>query len=225
MVDTISATERDERAGTFHYGIAREQGGFRIMLRTPTSEWESAMMGGLHPTMSEAAGKLARTLAVSRYPVEIHTADVQAAYEAAVTEQARRKAASEAAYKADQERYQLEAERRAALEAEYATAKFHKATVKLAMRKDLDPQTVNGWAIGGLIVHKRPEGGQRPYRVSHIVSGMALGLDYATQREARMAAWRLSRVADWSQDGKAITRDKGLGAKVAALRMDALAEF
>jgi hypothetical protein len=220
---TVSAVERIGN-DVYEYGIASEAAGYRIMLRTPTSAWESACMGR-HSTMKEAETRLGKGLAVSRFSVEITSDGVRAAYDAAIAEQARRAEALRREAEARDEQDRLEAERRAAIDAAFAGAKFRKTTFQCAMRDAKLDGTTTGSAIGGLIVHTVAESHRRTYRVSHLASGLSLGLDFAMLCQAKMAAFRLSQAADWTRDAKAIKADKALARLVAALRVDPYGDF
>jgi hypothetical protein len=217
--------------GVYHYGIQREPGGNRVMMRISrpdgsTSEWESAMMGGLQ-SEGEAKKKLAQKMATAHRQgssVEHYDPDVKGHFDAALTEHRRREAADTKARAETDARHQRESERRAQLDLDAGAAKFRK--VKFSMHViDGEPEDVEGWGIGGLVVHRVGEGRYAKYRVSHVGTGKTLGLEYDSQGQARMAAFRMSRETDWTRPAREIVQDKTLAGKIAALRIDPRGEF
>jgi hypothetical protein len=218
--------------GTYHFGVQKEPGGHRIMMRIAhkdggASEWESAMIGGLHGSADEAMKRLAGKMAQAHLQgsqVEHHHEEVKRHFEAALQEHSRRQEADRKAKESEAARQQQEAERRAQIDLEFMAAKFKKTRFTMHIT-DGEPQEVEGWGIGGLVVHKVGEGKYAKCTVSHIASGKSLGLQYVTQGEARLAAHRLSKEADWTKPAEEVVKDRSLAGKIGALRISPEGKF
>ena len=122
-------------------------------------------------------------------------------------------------------------EHRAGVEQDFQGVKFTRGTVKLDSKTGEGP-TITGPSIGGLIVHKTSYGNDRfgnTYDVSHAASGLkALG-GFSTQREAKIAAWRLSRLADFTRSAEELnqefSRNPQISKAARSLSENAYAEF
>ncbi|MBC8374103.1 MAG: hypothetical protein H8E53_10945, partial [Planctomycetes bacterium] len=70
-------------------------------------------------------------------------------------------------------------------------------------------EELKGPAIGGLIVVKAPPGraSVKGYSVTHQRSGLRITPFYATQQQAKVAAYRLSQVFKWDRDVAALKKD------------------
>ncbi len=104
--------------------------------------------------------------------------------------------------------YESERIRKQAIEAEFDASKpkFKKSTVRLAIDTktypDADPN-VPAYVYQGLAIHQSYNRSSRGsgYHVSHVQSGLSLGECCLSLKEARLVAWRLARLTDWTLDG------------------------
>jgi hypothetical protein len=156
--------------------------------------WESAMLGGAHPGRKAALLKLAWSL---KPGAEILAGELADAVAAVALERERRAQADQAARAADDQRRQAEHERREALRASLAGAKFRKATVALHMREGIEPEATEAWVHQGLAVHRRQGCGSDWY-LTQVSSGLGLGVKFTTLGDARLAAARLATLVDWA---------------------------
>jgi hypothetical protein len=134
------------------------------------------------------------------------------------------KVAGESARKLQQETeqaaYVRSSEHRQRIEEEYKGSKFKKETIQ-APASGGKTIEISGQAINGLIVHKLPGG---KYAITHAKSGSSLGLSYSNQALAKIAAHRLSKVADWTQPKENLDLPT-LVKKVSAIHTDPYSEF
>ena len=118
-------------------------------------------------------------------------------------------------------------ERQQKINEELETAKFTTAEIPL---KDINGNvfaSAKGSSIGGLMVHK--EHGKNTYNVTHMASGGKVLGGIITQRGAKIAAMRISKLTDFTQSrdvlNKVILNDRSLTDKVRAIRQDVYADF
>lgn len=175
--------------------------------------WESAMMGA-HTQRTGAAKALAHRL---RGDFTAHDPEVFAEVEKIIAERVAASRAADEARVAAEAEYKRQSEEHARLSAAVKAAKFK--SWKMTAPTGGDPIQLSGQAYRGLLVHVDSGvnyRGKLKYIVSHIASGKRLGA-WEWRDGAKMAAYRLAELADWTVSEDDLDRAT-LWPKVVALR-------
>ena len=147
--------------------------------------------------------------------------------------QKQREADVAAKREAEQTAYATRQERVTEIDAGVKTAKFKKAPVKIPLRKEGETAataTANAWTYKGLAIHRRIVGeGVDPkgkYVITHQASGLSIMQEIPTLQEAKVMAYRMSELADFTAGAKELTKQsKAMAPALSAIRRDAYAEL
>lgn len=209
-----------KKTGKFHAEVRYSHG-------HGPQEWESAYEG-VHPTYDAAAQAFGRRHGDKpdmqlHDPVAIHGAH-QADEERARHEEAQEQERSRVA--AEQE---AAAERRTAIDAAVRGIKWKQATITVplagAKGQPDTTQDVKGPSYGGLIIQKVDKAA---YGVTHMASGKFVARDFPSQQAAKVAAYRLAALTDWTKDEKTVLGSvdgKKMSAAINQLRRDEYADL
>jgi hypothetical protein len=195
----------------YEFRVGRNEfNNYRIEVRTAgTNEpWESAYeaTGGAPEALIDRMGeRIARQEGFGRgvQPEDILSPRLRAAVETEQARMAERSAAEAERRAAEAASYQRQQEYRANLQEQFKGVKFKQAKVDVPMFKEGEPTgpaTIKGPSIGGLIVHKvSAPGTPAEYQISHVASGKRVMGEFSTQEQARVAAWRLGQMIDFTK--------------------------
>lgn len=214
MADEIIA--RDKIAGTvyeYRIGPSGSEGkefAHQIQLRSAGSDrWDTALMGNF------GSREAALNTFISRYSNRDGFATLEAVHptikknlaarvqsEAATARQAEK--GKESREEAEQERKK----RRVDIDKGFAQASFKKASAPRTGPSGVALTPAVGPSFGGLIVHENGlTGRNKGYNITHAQSGLAIGGDFATQTQAKIAVWRVTQMINFDQSAEGVQAD------------------
>lgn len=216
----------EERKRGYEYRVGRvvEPGyydkTYRVEIRVvrpdgSTSEWESALFGNVG-SQEAALNRFAdRYRANAGLKLEVLDPTLKEKFaerergEKEKSVEAERKLADEVAKNA------ADAERLVRLRAAFKQAKFRVQEVGIQGESGvIGTQRVP--TIGGLAVTSFGEGKWKRWSLTHVGTGLAIGNEFTSQEQAKIAAFRLAELVDWTKDGIADAlvdkKIKGVGA-------------
>ena len=202
-----------------------------VTCETPTPQrgkppWFTWPLPGIgYDTGARVREGLGRLLANDGHPVEFFIADrddpLLVAHTARREEMAREHTEIEAAREAEEHARTEDQRRRDTIDEAFEAAVFKTITINVSLKPGRDgeavaPVVVRGPSIVGLVVHRTlvPSGESRAlaprgdrFQITHAATGRNLSLVFACQRDAKIAAYRLSLLADWSTTPKDAKRN------------------
>ena len=191
--------------------------------------WESALMGH-YKTKEEALRNFAKRhsgFTESLLDVETDNPYIKEGIDALFKERDEREAKRIAEEKQRQDDYNRQNAYAAELNKEFAKVHFKNEKTKIAGENgSLLPEEM-GLTVGGLTITTSGEGKWKDYNITHQKSGLLIVDGFKSQKDAKMAAWRLSQLIDWTQSADVVKSiiPKGFAAFRQALRQDSYTEL
>lgn len=200
---------RDNIGGTlYEYRVAklkREGPEFNTQVRFQRPDgsytpWEGASMGYFHTEKEAIQNFLPRYHYGNKTNLEPIHPDIKAMAEKRDRE-AKQLEASRALSEAKAiEDRRIDSERRDSLKREFAKAQFKTNVVEIKGAENKVLETQKGPSIGGLTITKVPHFKGGPgYKLTHNLTGHAASPEYPTLGHAKVAAYRLTQLADFNQ--------------------------
>ncbi len=224
--DTIQGTDYEYRVDTVEREGANHQIQVRFTKRDGSnSEWEGATMGHYQ----------SQTLAIEAFLPRYRRGDFEAIHPIIVKaiskkerenkqiEEGRSKQAAE-----DLIKREVDQMRREFIESDFNKAKFVTGTAPITGGEGNKIGEVTGPSIGGLVISKT-DGIRRikdtAYQITHIKSGFSVGPKYQTQRDAKIAAFRLSNLGDFTGGVEGLPKNIPFTTLANRMQLDPLADF
>ncbi len=224
--DTIQGTDYEYRVAT----IEREGFNHQIQVRFAKrdgskSAWEGATMGH-YPSDKDALEaflvRYRRGDFEAIHPIIIKAVEKKERENKQI-EASRSKQAAEDVIKRG-----LDDMRRQLVEADFKKAKFVTGTAPITGGEGNKIGEVTGPSIGGLVISKT-DGIRRikdtAYQITHIKSGFSVGPKYQTQRDAKIAAFRLSNLGDFTGGVEGLPKNIPFTTLANRMQTDPLADF